>query len=384
MKGMEVIHFVENLERGGLERTVIDLIAAQRDAGHTCRVICLFEPGQLANELTGQGVEVTACHKRRGMDWAAVRRARALLRRHPGAVLHTHNATAHYHAVLAALGLPLARVINSRHSMGAKDPRSRKEWLYRRSMRLTDYVAGVCEAARECFADQGVRPRQSLLAVPNGIRLERFQVTDAARRAALAAELGWPADSRVIGTVGRLQPVKDQQALLRAFAQVRVNVPKAVLAVVGDGNLRAPLERLAGELELGDAVRFLGDRSDVPRLLTGMEVFALSSLSEGYSIALLEACAAALPIVATDVGGNREIVRDGRNGRLVAPGDPAGLAEALQAVLAAPEAAERMGQAGRDWVLAEGSFRTMALRYERLYAGHSVSADEPAAETEAV
>lgn len=383
MKGMEVIHFVENLERGGLERTVIDLIAAQRDAGHTCRVICLFELGQLASELIAQGVEVTACHKNQGMDWSAVRRARAVLRRHPGAVLHTHNATAHYHAVLAAWGLPLARVINTRHSMGASNPGSRKEWLYRRSMRMTDYVAGVCEAARQCFADQGVRPRQGLLAVPNGIRLERFEATDAARRAALAAELGWPADSRIIGTVGRLQPVKNQQALLRAFAQLRTRLPQAVLAIVGDGSLRAQLEELAGELALGDAVRFLGDRSDVPHLLTGMDVFTLPSLSEGYSIALLEACAAALPIVATDVGGNREIVRDGRNGRLVAAGDPAGLADALLAVLASPAEAARMGQAGRDWVLAEGSFRTMALRYERLYAGQSVGAAELAASTEA-
>lgn len=382
MKGMEVIHFVENLERGGLERTVIDLIAAQRDAGHDCRVICLFEPGQLADELTTQGVEVAACHKRQGMDWSAVRRARALLRRHPGAVLHTHNATAHYHAVLAALGLPLARVINTRHSMGASNPASRKEWLYRRSMRMTDYVVGVCEAARQCFEDQGVRPRQSLLAVPNGIRLERFQATGAAGRATLAAELGWAPDSRIIGTVGRLQPVKNQQVLLRAFAQLRAGMPQAVLAIVGDGSLREPLERLAGELALGDAVRFLGDRSDVPRLLAGMEVFTLPSSSEGYSIALLEACAAALPIVATDVGGNREIVHEGRNGRLVAAGDPANLAEALRALLAMPEEATRMGQAGRDWALAEGSFRTMALRYERLYAGHPVSAGELAALTE--
>jgi len=382
MKGMEVIHFVENLERGGLERTVIDLIAAQRDAGHACRVICLFEPGQLASELTAQGVEVTACHKRRGLDWSAVRRARALLRRHPGAVLHTHNATAHYHAVLAAWGLPLARVINTRHSMGAVDPRSRKEWLYRRSMRQTDYVAGVCEAARRCFDDQGVRPRERLLAVPNGIRLERFRAADAAGRAVLATELGWPADCRIIGTVGRLQPVKEQQGLLRAFASLREKMPQAVLAVVGDGALRAQLEGLAGELELGDAVRFLGDRSDVPRLLTGMEVFALPSRSEGYSIALLEACAAGLPIVATDVGGNREIVRDGHNGKLIAPGDPVALAAALRTLLESPEAAARMGRAGRDWVLAEGSFRTMALRYERLYAGQPAALGELAPEVE--
>lgn len=369
---MEIIHFVENLERGGLERTVIELIAAQREDGHRCRVICLFEPGLLATELTEQGVEVSACYKDRGFDLAAVRRARALLRRSPGAVLHTHNATAHYHAVLAAAGLPLARVINTRHSMGAADSRSRKEWLYRRSLHWTDYVVGVCRAARDGFALQGVQPRRQLLAVPNGIRLQRFQAATAQARAELIAELGLPADSRVIGSVGRLQPVKDQQGLLAAFKQVREACPQAVLVLVGDGDLRGALERSVDDLGLRDGVRLLGDRHDVPRLLTGMEVFVLPSRSEGYSIALLEACAAALPIVATDVGGNREIVRHERNGLLVASGDRAALAAALIKLLASPPLAERMGQAGREWVLTEGSFRTMASRYQRLYAGQDL------------
>ena len=110
------------------------------------------------------------------------------------------------------------------------------------------------------------------------------------RLEALAAELGWPEGSRIIGTVGRLQPVKDHALLLRAFAKVRVQVPEAALVIVGDGPLRAALEAQAEQAGLSDTVRFMGDRHDVPRLLTGMEVFALTSTSEGYSVALLEAC----------------------------------------------------------------------------------------------
>ena len=367
---MRIIHFVENLERGGLERTVIDLIAAQRDAGHDCRVVCLFEPGLLAAELAAQGVEVEACRKRTGFDWQAMRRARALLRRNPGAVLHTHNASAHYHAVSAAWGLPLACVVNTRHGMGAADPGSRKEWLYRRSMGATDYVIAVCEAARERFARQGVQPRTALLSIPNGIRVERFAAAGIEARAALAAELGWPAGSRIVGTVGRLHPVKDQRRLLHALRALRATLPQAVLAIVGDGEMRPELERETDELGLRPWVRFLGDRDDVPRLLAGMEAFALPSRSEGYSIALLEACAAALPIVATDVGGNREIVRDGCNGRLVAAGDADALAGALRDLLASEDRARSMGRVGREWVFAEGTFRTMASRYERLYAGN--------------
>jgi glycosyltransferase involved in cell wall biosynthesis len=161
--------------------------------------------------------------------------------------------------------------------------------------------------------------------------------------------------------------VKDHALLLRAFAKVRMQVPEAVLAVVGDGPLRAALETQAEQAGISDAVRFMGDRHDVPRLLTGMDVFALSSASEGYSIALLEACAAGLPIVATDVGGNREIVRDGVNGRLVPAADVAALATALIALLRGGDEAGRMGRAGQSWAQAEASFRTMAERYHGLY-----------------
>ncbi|HZV37246.1 MAG TPA: glycosyltransferase, partial [Pseudoxanthomonas sp.] len=177
----------------------------------------------------------------------------------------------------------------------------------------------------------------------------------------------------IVGTVGRLHPVKDQSRLLQALHALRAQVPQAVLAVVGDGQMRHALQDEADGLGLRDAVRFLGDRDDVPRLLAGMEAFALPSLSEGYSVALLEACAAGLPIVATDVGGNREIVRDGRNGRLVAAADAAAFASALAQVMRDPGLAERMGMAGREWVVAEGSFRTMASRYQRLYAGKQAS-----------
>ena len=366
---MKITHFVENLERGGLERTVIDLIGAQREAGHECRVICLFQRGPLADELSARGVVVEVCGKSQGIDTKAIRRARAFLQQMPAGILHTHNATAHYHAVLAAYGLPLQRIINTRHGMGVATRGSRGEWLYRRSMRLTDYAVAVCEAARDRFAQSGVRPRIRLLSIPNGIRLDAFTKASTQARQSLASELELPAGTRIVGTVGRLQPVKDQATLIRAFKHVHDQVPDAALVIVGDGPLRGELERVAAAEGVAGAVRFLGDRSDVPRLLQGMDLFALSSLSEGYSIALLEACAAGLPIVATRVGGNAEIVRDGVNGALVSAGDPIVMAASITNLLQSSQRAESMGNAGHAWVEREGSFKTMSERYLRLYAG---------------
>ncbi len=381
---LDIMHVVENLERGGLERMVIDLAIAQRAAGHRCRVACLFEPGALVHELETQGIEVYACHKRGGLDLGALRRLRAWLRAVPGAVIHTHNANAHYHTVAAGVGLRLARVINTRHGMGAAQPRSRGEWLYRRTMRRTDVVAAVCEAARLRFAQQGVRPRAQLLAVPNGIRVEHFSRASEERRVALRNVLGLAPGTRIVGTVGRLNPVKDQATLLRAFARTHAALSEttqtettqtentqtaSALVLIGDGALRATLEGQAAALGIGDRVHFLGDRSDVRQLLQGFDLFVLSSLSEGYSMALLEACASGLPIIATDVGGNREIVVDGRNGLLVAPGREDALAEAITALLRAPERSAQMGLAGRDWALREASIETMAMRYASLYRG---------------
>lgn len=366
---MRIAHVVETLERGGLERVVIDLALAQRDAGHECRVACLFQPGALAQELSTQGIEVHACGKHTGVDVPALSRLRAWLRRQHGGVLHTHNATAHYHGVLAAAGLPFDRIVNTRHGMGVADPHSRREWLYRRTMPHTDVVAAVCEAARVQFAAQGVRPRTGLAVIRNGIRTERFAVASPETRRALAVELGFDPRTRLIGTVGRLNPVKDQAALLQAFALVHRDVPDCALVLVGDGALRAELEAQARAQGVAGAVRFLGDRSDVARLLQGLMVFVLSSRSEGYSVALLEACATGLPIAATDVGGNREIVGDGVNGRLVASGDIAGLAQAMADLLRDPLRADAMGRAGRRWALAEGSLQMMLTRYERVYAG---------------
>ena len=368
---VRIVHVVETLERGGLERMVVDLARMQHAQGHDVCAVCLFVPGVLAPELHEAGIPVQACGKRDGFDLGALRRLRGLLREGQGGVLHTHNAAAHYHAVLASAGLRHQRVVNTRHGMGGAGRGSRREWLYRRSLGRTDVVAAVCEAARASFQAQGVRPRGRLIAVPNGIRVERFAQGDATARAQLASSLGLGDDARLVGTVGRLNPVKDQALLLRAFANVHAALPEAALVLVGEGPSHAELVALATELGISARVRFLGDRSDVDRILAGLDVFVLSSRSEGYSIALLEACAAGLPIVATDVGGNGEIVRDGRNGRLVPAGDASALSLALLDVLQDPQTAARMGLAGHAWAQAHASLRAMASRYEALYEGRA-------------
>ena len=364
---VKITHVVENLERGGLERVVVDLAGMQYRDGHDCEVVCLFGAGALASELRKQGIAVHACGKRAGLDLRALRRLRSLLAARRRGVIHTHNATAHYHAAFALFGLKPDRLVNTRHGMGAADPGSRRERLYRLSIPLTHRVAAVCEAARDRFLAHGLHPRSGIEVVRNGIQVERFRPASVAARRQLASELGLPEGTRLIGTVGRLNVVKDQASLIQALLRMEPVSDDVALVIVGDGPLRGELERCARDAGIAARVRFLGDRSDVDRLLAGLDVFALPSRSEGYSIALLEAAASALPVVATDVGGSREIVHHGVTGELVPPGDVGALAASLSRVLNDERASAGMRAAGRRWAMREASMQSMARRYMDFY-----------------
>jgi glycosyltransferase involved in cell wall biosynthesis len=381
--GMNITHVVENLNRGGLERMVIELVKLQQQQGHHCQIVCLFEPGALAHELSALGIAVTACGKQPGLDLGAVRRLRGLIRAHATEVLHTHNAVAHYYAVPAAWGSGVRRVINTRHSMlGARQSSDdgalishkvdRRERLYQCAVACTDIVATVCDAARRDAVALGIVPASKARVVNNGIRVEAFERASESMRARLRGLLQLSDGARVIGSVGRLTRLKDQAGLIKAFALVHAQQPSAALVFVGDGELRESLPAVAIAEGVAESVHFLGDRSDVRELLQGFDIFALSSLSEGYSMALLEACATALPIVATDVGGNGEIVRHDITGLLVAPCDPAAMAAALTTLLEQPSRAQQLGNAARAWVERDGSLASMASGYNHLYGPVSV------------
>jgi glycosyltransferase involved in cell wall biosynthesis len=288
----------------------------------------------------------------------------------------------HYYAVLAKLGIHLRRIINTRHSMfGARRSTAndhgsivsqkldRRERIYRLAVASTDAVVTVCEAARRHAIEIGIVTAEKCFVVPNGIRVDSFQVGSIAMRERVLQMLKLPAQSRIIGSVGRLTRLKDQVGLIRAYRRVHEQQPDAVLVFIGDGELLTELQQCAVAEGVADSVYFLGDRSDVHELLQGLDIFALSSLSEGYSMALLEACAVALPIVATSVGGNGEIVRDGATGLLVPPSDLEAMAGALLSLLEQPQRARSLGNAAREWVEAKGSLESMAANYATLY-GH--------------
>lgn len=364
MTTLHVVHVLHSLGVGGTENGVVNLIQALEGRfRHT--VVSMTEAGPLADRLPAS-VVVHCLGRRPGLDLAAFGRLTRLLRRLRPHVVHCRNWGA-FDAVMAARLAWVPIVIHGEHGREASDPEGRNQ--RRNSLRrllapLVDRFVTVSFDLREWLIQVVGVPSRKVLTIHNGVDTSRFSDDG---RATGRRTLGLPEDSVVIGTVGRLDPVKDQMRLLEAFAGLTTANPRSVLVIVGDGPCRGDLEARARRPDLAGRVRFLGERGDVPLLLRGLDVFVLSSIAEGISNTILEAMATGLPVVATRTGGNPELVEDGVTGTLVPVGNPATLAGALRAYLADPHLRALHGKAGRQRAMEEFGLKRMAERHRELY-----------------
>jgi glycosyltransferase involved in cell wall biosynthesis len=364
---VNIVHVVENLALGGLERVVVSLVRMQLRHGHRVLVLCLFGEGVLAPEVRHSGAQVIACEKGSGLDLRALATMRDAVKSFHADVVHTHNAVAHYYAALAIMGLGLGTVLNTRHGMGSFPYSWRRERLYRLALSGSDAAVLVCAAAERRFVLHRIIPKQKARIVPNGTDVDAFVERNTDGRRKLLEACGASGEAVVFGTVGRLSAAKDHANLLASMGDLIDQGANAFLVIVGDGELRDPLREQCAQLGLNAHVRFLGARSDIAELLSGFDVFVMSSVTEGYSLALVEACAAGLPCIATDVGGNSEIVQDNRTGIVVPAGDTTQLAAAMQALCADADRRRTFGQGARKWALENGTLDSMYRRYLAIY-----------------
>ena len=360
---MHIVHVVENLNQGGAERVVIDLLRQQSAAGHQCEVICLFEAGLLAPELTETGIPVHAINKRYGESLRPLQRLRTLLRLAAADVIHSHNAVAGYYVTFAGLALGLFH-INTRHSMASGTPWQRKNLLFRLAALLIDRVCFVCESARQQALHWRLVPAARTRTLYNGLDI---QPPPGEGRDALLSASGFAADALVLGTVGRVVPIKHQSLLVEALEKLAARWPGLRLVIIGAGDsLPALTERVAAS-PVAARIALLGQRHDARLLMAGFDLFALCSDSEGFSVALLEAGIAGCPVVATDVGGNAEILADGKHGLLVNAGDGNALAAAIDTILCDRDSAAGRARLLQHWVIERCSRERMASDYLALY-----------------
>jgi len=321
----------------------------------------------LAAELEADGIAVECIGKRRGLDLRALARLRVQLRCQRAEVIHAHNAAATY---LTACATVLQRRsgawVVTRHGMGEVRRDSRKERLFRWAARRYGAVVAVCLAAQRQFVASGMALTSRSAVICNGIRVDGIIPATVSTRAQARRQLGLASGDFIVGSVGRLNWAKNYGLLINAFGR-SLAATEATLVLVGDGPEKEPLQAAAAAANLSSRVRFLGDRSDVQAILPAFDVFCLSSRTEGYSIALLEATSAGLAVVATDVGGNSEIIQNAVSGLLVPSGDERALAAALTGLHDDCELRTRLAQAARSWALGHAGVDTMVASYQRLY-----------------
>jgi len=363
MKPLSVVHVLGSFGVGGAERVVVDLAGGQLRNGHRAAVVSLSaEEGPLRQMFSERGIDTHLVPKRaHGVDLTLAFRLGALFSGLRPDLIHTHSVLPLVYASLPGRMRGLA-VVHTKHGLDRGRPRAK--WLGRRAASLTDVFVAVSNATAKQARDNRECAARKLCVVPNGIPLGRFH-PDADARAAVRSELGLPPEAAVIGTVGRCHPDKNHGLLVRAASPVLGENVR--LVIVGDG---PELERLRSEVEASPSSRFvhlLGRRMDVPRVLAALDVFAMSSRTEGLPLVVAEAMAVSLPVVSTAVGGIPEVVADGETGYLVPPGDEEGLRGRLRELVGNTALAVEMGRRGRELSVEKLSDERMLSDYEALY-----------------
>ena len=371
-RGWRVLLLLTGLsEDGGAEVQTVQLALRLKSRGWDVSMATLRPPKSIPAALAESGIAVSTA----GVGGAvsapgALLRLARLVRGYKPHILHSHMT----HAVLAARALrliqPVPVAIGTLHGLRmynvAGTGFKARELLYRLSGRLSDLTTVVCKAAASYYTKSKVVAPECLRVVVNGVDPEVFR-PDQRVRDRVRAELGI-SEKFVWLSVGRLDPIKDHDTMLHGFARFRQRHPESVLLLVGVGSVEDRIRRLVHQLDLDDRVRFLGIRHDIPDLMNGADGLVLSSKFEALPMVLLEAGGCGLPAVATDVGGNPDVIVDGVTGFLTSVGDAGRMGEAMCGLADLPrQDRQRIGQAARDRILRDYRLDAVVDQWEQLY-----------------
>ncbi|QDU50771.1 glycosyltransferase [Gimesia panareensis] len=350
---LRVCHLSLTLCTGGLERLLVDFARFNNSDQFELEFVALGETGAPAEDIQKLGCPVIQFPLTAPGKLGRIRQLQEFFKEKNYDLLHTHNAYPHFYGTLAGRLAGIPAIVQTRH--GRRFGNTFNERLqFALASRLADRVIPVSDDTGNRCREVGWLSQNKVTRIWNGIDVDRFAFS------------GPAAQMRAI-TVSRLSPEKDLTTLLKAVRLVKETIPEFELMIVGDGPERKKLEQITAALHLESRVRFLGERNDVPDLLTQAGFYVSSSLTEGISLTLLEAMSVGLPIVATSVGGNPEIVQQPDTGLLVPSANAALLSDAICEMCSQPDKWLGMGQAARERVEQHFNVRSMIKDYENLY-----------------
>jgi glycosyltransferase involved in cell wall biosynthesis len=362
---MRVLQIIPTLVRGGAEKQLTLLATRLPREQFDVHVCVLTHDGPYHRTLSEHGIEVTLIGKTWKADPAAFWRLRRVIGEVRPDVVHTWLFAANSYGRAAALSAGVKHVVAGERCV---DPW--KVWhelaidrcLARRTERIVTNSSGVVEF----YVSRGI-PREKFTIIPNGI--EPADPVDLASREDVLREMKLPTDTRLIGAVGRLWPQKRYKDLIWAAELLKAGRDDTHLAIIGDGPQRGLLQSFVDDIGVGDRVHFLGERTDVARWMPHFDCFWLGSAYEGQSNSLMEAMLAGVPVVATDIPGNRDLVVPDETGFLVPLGDAGQMARRTNLLLDDRELARRFGESARRRMLTEFTVDTMVVRHADLYRG---------------
>jgi glycosyltransferase involved in cell wall biosynthesis len=359
-------YVVNSLNPGGTEKLVVEMSLAFA-AEFDLRVFCLDEPGLWAGRLRERGIPVYGLWRQLGLDMAMPVKLARHFRRHRTRIVHAHQCTPWFYAALARLLYPTPRLLLEEHGRFFPEVENRKRaWFNRWIVKpLTHRVVAVSEDVRERLRRYEGLQHQAISVVYNGVAPE--PVLDAATRTALRREWGFTPEDFVIGTVGRFDPIKNLPLLVNSVARAAAEAPNIRGLLVGDGPEFPATRDLIEQLHLADRVRLTGFREDARALVQCINLFVLSSFSEGTSMALLEAMAAGVPVAVTAVGGNPEVVARDQTGWVVPSDSVEALTAAMLEAVNRPEKRRTLAGAGQRRFEECFKFDRMIETYRNLY-----------------
>jgi len=362
VRPLKTLFLIDELDIGGTEQQILELVR-RIDRSRFEPVVCCFRHGAKAREIESMGVRVVHEPKSLKADPGLVLRLARLMRRERFDIVQTYLWGANTWGRLAARLAGVPHVLASERNVDIWEERY-KQVLGRWLARTTDRIIANSEAVRRYLLDHSIPPAK-VVTIYNGVNFDRFRTPcdPAVRR----RELSLPPDAILAGTVARVEPAKDHATLLSAFSLIADRTPRLHLAIVGGGTELDRLRDRARDLGVADRVHFTGPRTDAAEWLQSVDFSVLSSVKEGLSNTVLESMAAGRAMVATDVGGNAEVILEGETGYLVPPREPQALADAIARLAGSEERIRAFGLAGRERVHDLFSVERMVERTQDLY-----------------
>lgn len=360
-----ILFLITGFDYAGAENQIVQLCRGFRAKNYRILIVSMIKPVAYLDELKALGVEMQSLHMNKGVpDPRALLKLRRIIRDFKPDIVHSHLVHANIMARVVRLIVNIPVLICTAHSIN--EGGTFREWMYRITDPLCDLTTNVSQEAVNRYVQIKAAPKHKIIYVPNGIDLDQFagneqDYSDIRSELDLGAAFIWLA-------AGRFVPEKDYSNMVKAFSIIASHYPDSRLLIAGIGEEREAIERLSSELGLERQIRFLGIRKDIPKLMRAVDAYVLSSKWEGLPIVLLEAAASGLPIVATNVGGNGEVVHREINGYLVASENEKELADSME-LLMAKSAGERrqMGERGKDYIESHYNIKRIIERWEQIY-----------------